>query len=116
MGLIAAAILVFVGISFTRFQTSGTVEKLTDYADGFDLYRVDIKYRYDPERMMKPGLQSNQMVKDAILKEAMPLLSIHLESPDYGCSSFSITDAEGRVLTGRNYDFDFDSYSHNDMI
>ncbi len=109
LAVILIAVIAFVGAYLTRLQTIGSVEKITDYGDGFDLYRVDIRYRYDLERMMKSGFRNNQMVADAILGEAFPLVPIHLESPEYGCSSFCITDTEGDVLTGRNYDFERDS-------
>lgn len=109
LALAVVAIVAFVGFYFTRFQTIASVEQLTDYDDGYDLYMVDIKYQYDLERMMKSGFKDNQMVADAILSEALPLLPIHMESPDYGCSSFNVADTEGNILTGRNYDFEADT-------
>ena len=107
--VIALAIVVFAGVYFNRLRSVGSIKKLTDYADGFDLYRVDIKYDYDLDRVIRPDITDNQMVADAILAEALPLVPIHMEAPEYGCSVFSVTDSAGHVLMGRNYDFDSNS-------
>ena len=44
--VILVALLVFFGVYFTRIQTIGSIEQLTDYEDGYNLYRMDIKYDY----------------------------------------------------------------------
>ena len=99
----------FLGIYRTRFQSMQTIEKLTDYADGFDLYRMDIRYDYRLDKILKKRFSSNKHVTDAILKQALPFLPIHIEAPDYACSAFCTTDILGNVLMGRNYDFDADT-------
>ena len=112
IGILTCAVL-FVLLStvlyFSRFRTIGTIEKLTDYEDAFDLYRVEIKYDYDLDRMLAKGIKSDEDVKNVILGTAIPYLPIHMETPDYSCSAFGITTADGRVLMGRNYDFDIDT-------
>ena len=40
LAALLAAVLVFAGIYFTRIQTLNSIEKLTGYADGFNLYRM----------------------------------------------------------------------------
>ena len=107
--LIVVVIVVFVGMYYTRFQTIGSIKKLTGYEDGFDLYRMDVKYRYDLDRVIRDGIADNQAVADAILREALPLIPVHMDAPKYGCSTFCITTPDGHVLMGRNYDFDRDS-------
>lgn len=109
LALIVLAVMVFVGIYFTRFKSIASIKKLTNYEDGFDLYRIDIQYNYDLDRIIKPTITDNQTVADSILSEALPLIPIHMEAPEYGCSAFSVTDTEGHVLMGRNYDFDSNS-------
>ena len=37
LAALLAAVLVFAGIYFTRIQTLNSIEKLTGYADGFNL-------------------------------------------------------------------------------
>ena len=40
VAVLLAAVLVFVGIYFTRIQTMNSIEKLSDYDDGYNLYRM----------------------------------------------------------------------------
>lgn len=48
-----AAVLVFAGIYFTRIQTLNSIEKLTGYADGFNLYRMDVRYSYSLDSQVR---------------------------------------------------------------
>lgn len=108
--LLLAAALIGLGIFFfSRIQTIRSIRKLTDYSDGYDLYRMDVAYAYDLDRLIGYGISSNQTMLDAILKEALPLLPIHMTAPDFGCSAFSIADTDGDILMGRNYDFKQDT-------
>ena len=72
LGICLAAIVL--NIYRSRFRTAATIEKLTENSDGFDLYRMRVKYRYDPDRIIARGFQSDQMVMKAILREALPFL------------------------------------------
>ena len=47
--IVVLAAAVFLGIYFTRIQTIGSIEQLTDYEDGYNLYRMDVKYDYSIE-------------------------------------------------------------------
>ena len=102
--VILVALLVFFGVYFTRIQTIGSIEQLTDYADGYNLYRMDVKYDYDLDDIIDYGIQDDQTMIDAILKEALPLLPVTIEAPNFGCMVFSLTDTDGDVHIGRNYD------------
>lgn len=108
LGICLAAAMAL-NIYRSRLHTAATIEKLTKNSDGFDLYRMHVKYRYDPDRIIARGFQSDQMVMKAILREALPFLPVRMEVSEYACSSFSITDRDGRVLMGRNYDFTDDT-------
>ena len=106
--LMAAVVLViaaFGGIYFTRILTIGSIEKLTDYGDGYNLYSMDIKYDYSLEDIIDYGITDDQTMIDAILEESLPLIPAKIEVPDYGCTSFTLTDTDGDVHMGRNYDF-----------
>ena len=107
--LVLAVAIFLVGMYFTRIQSIGTIKKLTNYEDGYDLYQMEIKYDYNLDGMLKREFSNNQEIADAILGQALPFLPIHMEVPDYACSSFGITDVDGHVLMGRNYDFDIDT-------
>ena len=106
--LMAAVVLViaaFGGIYFSRILTIGSIEKLTDYGDGYNLYSMDIKYDYSLEDIIDYGITDDQTMINAILKESLPLIPAKIEVPDYGCTSFTLTDTDGDVHMGRNYDF-----------
>ena len=106
--LIVVVAIVFTTIYFTRFQTSATIQKITAY-DEYNLYRMDIKYDYSIENIINYGITDNQSFVDAVTKEALPLLPVHIEVPDFGCSAFSVKDTDNNNLMGRNYDFKNDS-------
>lgn len=106
--LMVILIITFTGIYFTRFQTISTIQKLTNY-DDYNLYSMDVKYDYSIDNVINYGIKDNQTFVDAIVKESLPLLPIHMEVPNFGCSAFSIKDTGGDVLMGRNYDFKNDS-------
>ncbi len=105
LAILLAVALVFTGVYFTRFQTIGSIEKLSDYDDGYNLYRMDIKYDYSLDDVINYGITDNQTLNDAILKEVLPLLPVSIKAPDFGCTAFTLTDTDGDVHMGRNYDF-----------
>ena len=87
-----------------RFQTIRTIEKVTDYED-YNLYCMDVKYDYDLDRVIEYGITDDQSLVDAIVEEAIPMLPVHIRVPDFGCSAFTLQEADGDILMGRNYDF-----------
>ena len=109
--ILAICLLVTIAVSIyaTRLQSASTIEKVTEHEDGFDLYRMDVKYNYHPDRILRGGFKDDQAVADAILKEALPHVHVHMDVPEYGCSAFSVRDRNGKLLMGRNYDFTNDT-------
>ena len=105
LALLLAAVLIFIGLYFTRIQTMSSIEKLTDYEDGYNIYRMEVKYDYSLDDVISYGIKDNQTMNDAILKESLPLLPVKIQTPDFGCTAFTLTDDEGDVYMGRNYDF-----------
>lgn len=106
--IVALAAGVFIAIYFTRLQTIGTIEKVTDNED-YNLYRMDVKYNYSVQDVIDYGITDTQTFVDAILKEALPLLPVQIDVPDFGCSAFTMKDVDGNILMGRNYDFKLDT-------
>ena len=102
-------ILVLTKLHRDRFRSISTIRRLTDYDDDFNLYKIDIKYDYGLDEMLNMRFDDNASVAEAILKKALPHFPIQMKSPDFSCSTFGITDIEGDVLMGRNYDFDVDT-------
>lgn len=103
--VVVFALLAFFGLYFTRIQTIGSIEQLTDYGDGYNLYSMEIKYEYSLDEIINYGIKDDQTMIDAILKESLPLIPAKINVPDYGCTSFTLTDTDGDVHMGRNYDF-----------
>lgn len=102
--ILAAAIIIFLGFYFTRLQTAGSIRQVTNRG-GYDLYRIDVKYNYRLDGVIAYGITDDQSMVDAILKESLPLLPVHIEVPDFGCTAFVMADTDGTVRMGRNYDF-----------
>ena len=107
--LLLLILVVFVGFYFTRLQTIQSIEQITDYDDGYNLYRMNVQYDYSLDRVIAYGITGNQTMLDAILKEALPLLPVNMKVPNYGCTAFTLTDTDGSVHMGRNYDFKRDT-------
>ena len=88
--LLLLAALVFTGIYFTRFQSMATLQKITDYSDGYNLYRMDIRYRYSLNDLLARGITDDQSMVDAILEEALPMLPVTIQAPSFGCTAFAV--------------------------
>lgn len=43
-------------VYWSRFQTVASIEKLTDYDDGYNLYCMDIDYDYDLDALIARGI------------------------------------------------------------
>lgn len=103
--VLLAVALLFAGICFTRIQTVNSIEKLTGYSDGYNLYRMNIKYDYSLDDVINYDVRDDQTMINAILKEALPLFPIKIKTPNFGYTAFTLTDNGGDVHMGRNYDF-----------
>lgn len=110
--LLAAVIIcaaAFAVIYFTRFQTMATIEKLSDYDDGYNVYSMTVRYDYDTQKIIDSGFKDTQGFVDAVVKESLPLLPIKLELPSFGCSTYRAVTEDGDTIMGRNYDFKLDT-------
>lgn len=101
--LIAAA--VFAAVYTSRIKTVASVKKLTSYADGYNLYRMDIKYDYDLDEIIASDLENDQDFLDAVIDQALPYLPVSIKAPNFACSAFTMQAEDGNVMMGRNYDF-----------
>lgn len=109
LALIIILVLIFLGVYLTRIQSVSTLTRLTSYDDGYDLYKIDIKYNYKLEDLMRPEIKNDEELAKIILNAAIPYIPIKMETPDYSCSAFKMITKDGDVLMGRNYDFDIDT-------
>ncbi len=109
LAVLVLACIVFCGIYFTRFQSITSLEKYTDYEDGYNLYSMDIKYDYSLDDIINSGYTDMQGLVDAIIDESLPLLPVSISVPSYGCSAFRTETVDKDILMGRNYDFKLDT-------
>ena len=83
--MIVCIILLLVGIFciyyFSRFRTLSSIQKVTSYEDGYNLYQIDIKYDYDLDQIIDYGITDNQSMIDAIIKTKL-LRIRRMESTD----------------------------------
>lgn len=105
VGLAAAAGIVY----RKQIKSVASLKRLTGYADGYDLYAIDIAYDYDLDRIIAAGVRDDQAYIDAVVAQVLPGVPAHVQAPQFACSAFVAVDAKGRVRTGRNYDFKDDT-------
>lgn len=105
VGLAAATGIVY----RKQIKSVASLKRLTDYADGYDLYAIDIANDYDLERIIAVDVRDDQAYIDAVVAQVLPGVPAHVQAPQFACSAFVAVDAEGRVRTGRNYDFKDDT-------
>ena len=92
-----------------RIKTMSSIQKITDYSDGYNLYRMNVDYDYQLDDIIKRGITDDQSMIDAILAEALPLLPVKIKAPKFGCTAFTLTDENGQTHMGCNYDFKRDT-------
>lgn len=109
LALIVIVVGIFSAVYASRFKTIATIEPLTDYDDGLNVYRMDVKYDYSIDDIIGRGISDTQAFIDSIISEALPLLPIKMKAPDFSCSAFGIKTTDGDNIMGRNYDFRFNT-------
>ncbi len=57
-----------------RVGTMRSIERITGYEDGYGLYAMDVRYRYDLDRLISRGITDDRSLVEAIRKEAIPFL------------------------------------------
>ena len=67
LSLVVIAAVAFLVLYFTRIQTFSSIEKLTDYKDGYNLYRMDVQYDYNLDEIIDYGIKDDQTMIDAIV-------------------------------------------------
>ena len=85
--LVLVCVLAFCGLYLGRFKTLASIRKVSAYEDGYNLYRMDIKYDYSLDDIIASGITNDQSMVDAIVKEALPLLPVSIKAPSFGCTA-----------------------------
>lgn len=109
LAVVIICAIAFTAVYFTRFQTIGTIEKLTDYEDGYNLYTMTVKYDYNTENIIAADFNDTEGFVEAVAKESLPYLPVDIEVPSFGCSAYSASLENGDTIMGRNYDFKLDT-------
>ena len=113
LAVVLAVVLLGVGafgaLYAGRIKTMSSIQKITDYPDGYNLYRMNVDYDYQLDDIIKRGITDDQSMIDAILAEVLPLLPVKIKAPKFGCTAFTLTDENGQTHMGRNYDFKRDT-------
>lgn len=89
----------------SRFKTMSSIERVTDYDDGYNIYSMTVSYDYDLDRVIDRGITDTQTFLNAVVEEVLPLLPINIKAPSFSCSAFGIDTEDGDSIMGRNYDF-----------
>ena len=108
LAVVAVAAVGFGALYASRIRTANSIVKLTDY-DDYNLYRMQVSYDYDLDKMIANTTADNQSFIDEAVKQALPLLPISIKAPSFGCSAFHAQATDGDHLMGRNYDFKRDT-------
>ena len=64
LAVVAVAAVGFGALYTSRIQTANSIEKLTDY-DDYNLYRMQVRYDYDLDKMIANTTADNQSFIDA---------------------------------------------------
>ena len=96
-------------LSEERMQTIASIQKLSDYDDGLNLYSMEVFYDYDINHLTPTGELDDQGMVALLLEEALPGVPVQIEAPNFGCTAFSLEADDGKVYMGRNYDFKYDT-------
>lgn len=96
-------------LSEERLRTLATVQKLSGYDDGLNLYTMEVFYDYNIDHLTPAGDITDQEMVSLILNEALPGVPVQIEAPNFGCTAFTLKTDDGKVYMGRNYDFKFDT-------
>ena len=72
LAVVAVAAVGFGALYASRIQTANSIEKLTDY-DDYNLYRMQVRYDYDLDKMIANTTADNQSFIDAAVKQALRL-------------------------------------------
>ena len=57
--LVLVCVLAFCGLYLGRFKTLASIRKVSAYEDGYNLYRMDIKYDYSLDDIIASGITND---------------------------------------------------------
>lgn len=96
------------GFYASRLNTIKSLKKITKTCTPFDLYRIDVRYKYDLDRLIERCCSNDEEIVNAMLREALPFVPVKINAPEFGCTCFCAQD-DHHAFMGRNYDFKLDT-------
>lgn len=100
--IILITICTFYGIFFNEVNAFFTIKKTDE-----GIYSITYKNNYYFDDFLKTGASTDEELKSFIMSKLLHGIQIDFAMPDYGCSSFTATTAEGKHTFARNLDIDF---------
>ena len=64
--LVLVCVLAFCGLYLGRFKTLASIRKVSAYEDGYNLYRMDIKYDYSLDDIIASGITNDQELLEVL--------------------------------------------------
>lgn len=65
-------------LSEERRQTVASIQKLSDYDDGLNLYSMEVFYDYDLDHLTPTGELDDQGMVELLLNEALPGIPVQI--------------------------------------
>jgi hypothetical protein len=97
LGIVAGAVF------FNEIRSLASLKKVDDYP----LYRMTYYGDYGFDEFLKTGAKNDSDIEDYVTKRLLKGLPIDLGVTGDGCTAFVTHNAEGDVIFGRNFDFDY---------
>lgn len=97
--LVITAAIVF----FNELRSLASLRKVDDYP----MYRMTYYGDYGFNEFLKTGAKSDSDIEAYVTKRLLKGLPIDLGVTGDGCTAFVTRNAEGEVIFGRNFDFDY---------
>lgn len=97
LGIIAGALM------FDELRSLATLHK----ADDYPMYRMTYYGDYGFDGFLKTGAASDSDIEKYVTKRLLKGLPINLRVTGDGCTAFVARNADGDVIYGRNFDFEY---------
>lgn len=92
----------FYGVFFNEVNAFFTIERVDE-----NIYSITYKNNYYFDDFLQSGASTDEELRSFIMTQLLHGLTIDFALPDYGCSSFTATTAEGEHTFARNLDIEF---------
>ena len=107
LGALLCIILILAVIAgalmFNELRSLASLHK----ADDYPMYRMTYYGDYGFDGFLKTGAKSDSDIEDYVTKRLLKGLPIDLGVTGNGCTAFVARNADGEVIYGRNFDFDY---------